>query len=152
MAKKTRRNWTINLEQDVLSCSALDFSIDATLMTPQAHTFIKLYGLKQWLSDKLAGKGKEYTQQELKDLLTKHAQLLNLETAELVRTDAGFTLRDPSAIRAVMSKKDRLLKKLAELTDQHAKLIELGATQEIADKMFGDTINEIKDMLTKLED
>ncbi len=93
--KKTRRNWLIN-ESDLIT---KETSFDMTLVTEVGNEFLKMYGAKQYLVDKIANKGGiEFSDQERSDAMQERFDNLCNDKFKLVHTEAGFYFKDPDAV------------------------------------------------------
>lgn len=130
-------------------------------MTSQGILFAALYGVKQIEADSVAGKGEkaEYTIQERYTLMTeKFEEVLCNDKCEILRTDKGFTLRDPDKVVGIdpLSRERRKLQKMEEeVANQIDVMVESGVkkamAKDIADKIWGERIEASKAKIKELE-
>lgn len=155
-----KRFWTVNKKLTSLTADGAK-SFDLSKMTEQAETFARLYGVKQILADAIAGKGEKasYTMQEQYDLMAeKYEEVLCNEKCEILRTDKGFTLRDPDKVVGIdpLSRAKRALAKMSEEVQNLIQImVDQGVEEEtaasIADKNWGERMESLKAKIKELE-
>ena len=120
-------NWLTDATQSFVECKYI--KVITAKLTKQARVFIFLYGLKQYLADKIANKGeaKGYNDAERKAVMAEYAGRLMDEKFKLVLTPKGFTFKDPDAVTVPKTPKEKAettLKTLeADIKSYRAKMI-----------------------------
>jgi len=131
--KKDRKVWTVDGAIKTMSCKLIGLAVNLTELTIKAKEFLMLYGLKQYLSDCVAGMGgKEYSNKErVAKMLSKFAPLCK-DTCSMMITEAGtFHWKDPDRVITRASKLEKALEMLDEKADAVQKaLIEAGMPNE----------------------
>ena len=101
MGKAQRRNWTIDKAKAILSMNGKEFTFDMSTATDEARLFAQAYGYKQLFADSTVN-AKDAT--EALECMKAKADLFGNEKAKIVRTDKGFTYRDPNEVRTFGSR------------------------------------------------
>ena len=118
--KKTRRQWLYDIETDTIVTKGTSFPL--TKMTPEADTFLKLYGCKQYLADCIASKGgDEFSDEERADLMTERFNNLCDDKFLITHTESGFYFKDPAAVSTKRTgiKQSALYNGLIEMGKSH---------------------------------
>jgi hypothetical protein len=152
MAKK--RKWILDSNKKVLSCDLGKFNLDK--LAEPGTDFSKFYGVKQILADSIAGKDKE----DWNDAVTAAwEKLCNPKCFIEIKDSGTFTLTDPDATRAnaSLARLENSLK--AEETRYNEAVEQLKAggqtakqAKELADKLFGSVIKELKVKVKKIKE
>ncbi len=94
--KKTRRQWLYDEDTGDLTTNEATFNMAE--ITTESDLFLRLYGCKQYLADKIASKGgEEFSDSERADAMQERFSNLTSDKFKLVHTESGFYFKDPNA-------------------------------------------------------